>query len=186
MASMMPTDALHATTPLPYRIAVLCYLYDADDRLLLLHRLKAPNAGMYSPVGGKLDLTTGEGPHDCALREIHEETGIVLEHADLRMNGIVSETAYEAKTHWLIFLFEATRPIAHDEITSMSFDEGTLEWVPVVDVVSLDIPETDRKIMWPMVQSHRGGFFMVHIDCTKQPMTWAVQESSEGLVSKGS
>lgn len=32
---------------LPYRIAVLCYLYDERGRVLLLHRRKSPNAGLY-------------------------------------------------------------------------------------------------------------------------------------------
>ncbi|HRP62691.1 MAG TPA: NUDIX domain-containing protein [Phycisphaerales bacterium] len=162
---------------LPYKIAVLCYLYDADDRLLLLHRLKEPNAGMFSPIGGKLEVALGEGPHECALREIREEAGITLSDEDIHLAGIVSERAYEGQTHWLIFLFEVTRPIAHDEITMMSFDEGRLEWVPVSDVASLDIPFTDREIMWPLVQAHRGGFFMVHIDCSEKPMRWIVQES---------
>ena len=45
---------------LPYRIAVLCYLYDDDGNLLLLHRKQNPNRGMYSPIGGKLDLASGE------------------------------------------------------------------------------------------------------------------------------
>ncbi len=162
---------------LPYKIAVLCYLYDDEDRLLLLHRAKAPNAGMYSPIGGKLDQHTGEGPHGCALREIHEEAGIKLKDSDIRMNGIVSERAYEGETHWLIFLFEVTRPIRHDEIANMNFNEGQLEWVQVEDVAGLDIPETDREIMWPLVCEHRGGFFMVHIDCSVSPIQWTVQES---------
>lgn len=162
---------------LPYKIAVLCYLYDADDRLLLLHRLKEPNAGMFSPIGGKLEVALGEGPHECALREIREEAGITLNDEDIHLTGIVSERAYEGQTHWLIFLFEVTRPISHDEIVNMSFDEGRMEWVKVGEVASLDIPFTDREIMWPLVQSHRGGFFMVHIDCSEQPMRWIVQES---------
>ena len=83
---------------LPHKIAVLCYLYDDDDRVLLLHRAQEPNKGMYSPVGGKLKVDEGEGPHDCALREIHEETGLVIEPNDLRMIGIVSETAYQLET----------------------------------------------------------------------------------------
>ncbi len=182
--TLVPPDSLHTANSLPYRIAVLCYLYDTDGRILLLHRLKAPNAGMYSPVGGKLDFATGEGPHDCARREIEEETGIRINHADLHMAGIVSETAYEGKTHWLLFLFEVTRPIAHDEIAQMSFEEGTLEWVRPDDVTLLDIPETDRKIMWPLVQEHRRGFFMVHIDCRCRPIKWVVQESTRGLMNK--
>ena len=162
---------------LPYKIAVLCYLYDHQDRLLLLHRAKAPNAGMYSPIGGKLDQSTGEGPHECALREIHEEAGIRLTDHDIRMNGIVSERAYEGQTHWLIFLFEVTRPIHHDEIANMTFNEGQLQWVPTDHVANLDIPQTDREIMWPLVREHRGGFFMVHIDCSKNPIQWKLRES---------
>ncbi len=29
--------------PLPYKIAVLCYLFDEQGRVLLLHRKKQPN-----------------------------------------------------------------------------------------------------------------------------------------------
>lgn len=167
----------HAVAELPYKIAVLCYLYDGHGRVLLLHRRKNPNAGMYSPIGGKLDVANGEGPHECALREIREEAGIDLDPADVRLAGIVSERGYEGQTHWLIFCFEIMRSIGHDEIAAMEFDEGVLEWKPLEDVPSLKIPYTDRHIMWPLVQSHRGGFFMVHIDCTVEPLRWTITES---------
>ena len=166
-------------TLLPYKIAVLCYLYDDQGNVLLLHRIKDPNAGMYSPIGGKLEMTRGESPHACAIREIREEAGLELQDGEVRLMGIVSETAYEAQTHWLLFLFEVTRTIGHEEITSLSIDEGELEWTSVQDVPQLEIPETDRQIMWPLVQKHGGGFFMVHIDCRAEPFTWRVTESEK-------
>lgn len=172
----MATPPVH-DGPIPYRIAVLCYLYDAEGRVLLLHRRKAPNAGMYSPIGGKLEVGTGEGPHDCAIREIQEEAGIRLRHQDVHLAGVVSERAYQNETHWLMFLFEVTRPIGHDEIAEMEFDEGVMEWIEPDRVADLDIPATDRQVMWPMIQDHRGGFFMVHIDCRNDPFTWDLQES---------
>ena len=162
---------------LPYKIAVLCYLYDADGHVLMLHRRKQPNSGMYSPIGGKLEVTQGEGPHECAVREIREEAGLRLSTDQVRMTGIVSERAYEGQTHWLIFLFEVLRPVGRDEVHTMDFDEGKLEWVDVERVHDLPSPETDAKFMWPLVREHRGGFFMVHIDCTVTPMTWTVTES---------
>jgi len=165
---------------LPYKIAVLCYLYDAEGCVLMLHRRKQPNAGMYSPIGGKLEMTEGEGPHDCAVREIFEEAGLRVDPDDVRLMGIVSERAYEGQTHWLIFLFELLRPVGRAEVHAMDFEEGRLEWVDVQRVHELAIPETDRKFMWPLVQEHRGGFFMVHIDCTVQPMVWRVTESVKG------
>lgn len=156
---------------------MLCYLYDTSDRVLILHRRKSPNKGMYSPIGGKLEVTCGEGPHACAVREIHEEAGLALGDDEVRLTGIVAERAYEGETHWLIFLYEVTRPIDPAEITQMEFDEGTLTWVSAADVPDLDIPRTDREIMWPLVQQHRGGFFSVEIDCTVEPIRWTVQES---------
>jgi hypothetical protein len=89
---------------------------------------------------------------------------------------MLAETAFESKTHWLIFLYEVTRPIDVSEITSMEIDEGSLEWVAVDDVESKNIPNTDREIIWPLVKQHRGGFFAVDIDCSKTPFTWKVKE----------
>ncbi|MHC4948953.1 MAG: NUDIX domain-containing protein, partial [Planctomycetota bacterium] len=112
---------------LPHRTAVLCYLYDGDGHVLLLHRSKNPNAGMYSPVGGKVDVHLGEGPHECAVREIREEVGLDVPFEDVRLTGIVSERAYEGEKHWLIFLFEVTRPVGPGQVERMEFEEGRLE-----------------------------------------------------------
>lgn len=175
----------HDVSQLPYRIAVLCYLYDADDRVLLLHRVKEPNAGMYSPIGGKLEVSRGEGPHQCAAREIHEEAGLAIPPEKLHLTGIVTERAYEHQNHWLIFLFEVLRPIEHDEITQMNIEEGALEWIDAQRVPTLDIPDTDRRIMWPLVHEHRGGFFTVHIDCSGDEITWSVHDSMKNVLPTG-
>ena len=172
---------LHApqydTAALPYKVAVLCYLWDADGRLLMLHRRKPPNVDMYSPVGGKLEISRGESPHECAVREVHEETGLRLADDEMRLLGMVSERAYQGEMHWLIFLFECVRPVAHDEIAHAEFDEGRLEWVAAGDIPSLPIPATDREILWPLVRDHRGGHFCVDIDCSVTPMVHRVRES---------
>jgi 8-oxo-dGTP diphosphatase len=167
------------TDILPYKIAVLCYLYDEAGHLLLIHRAQQPNLDMYSPIGGKLEVRHGESPHDCAAREIREEAGLEVGVEELHLTGIVAETAYEGQTHWLIFLFEVTRPVARGEIERMTISEGVLEWVPCDEVAERAIPETDRRIMWPLVCAHRGGFFVVHIDCSNGQLQWTVQESRE-------
>ena len=174
MPSSRPADSI---IELPYRIAVLCYLYDGEGNVLLLHRKQSPNAGMYSPVGGKLHAQEGESPHECAVREIHEECDVEIAPEDIRLTGLITERAYEGETHWMLFLFEVTRAVDHDELGWAEFDEGTLEWVPMDEVLNRPIPDTDRKIMWRMVEEHRGGFFVVHIDCAVDPMKWSVTES---------
>jgi 8-oxo-dGTP diphosphatase len=160
---------------LPYKIAVLCYLFDAQGRVLLLHRRKPPNESLHSPVGGKLEQAIGESPTTCAVREIFEETGLTVATSDLHLTGIVSESGFENRCHWLMFLYEVTRPV---EVSCTTFDEGTLEWHDANDIPALDLPETDRQVIWPLFWRHRGGFFMAHIDCTGPSLAWRVEQSS--------
>lgn len=149
-------------TALPYKIAVLCYLFDDAGRLLLLHRVKPPNQHLYSPIGGKLDTARGESPTACAAREIHEETGVAVDTKDLHLTGIVSESAYRNEAHWLMFLYEVTRPVKVERTT---FEEGKLEWRRREEIDRLPIPETDRRVIWPMFWRYRGRFFCAHIAC---------------------
>ena len=173
-----PTERLLDWPELPFRIAVLVYLFDATGRLLMLHRRKPPNVGRFSAIGVKIEVQRGESPHECARRETFEEAGLLLERQDLRLMGIISERAYLGEHHWLIFLFESTRPIDHESVTRMSFDEGELRWVPEAEVAALPIPDADKIVMWPNVQRHRGGFFMAEIDCSVKPAVHRVVESA--------
>lgn len=161
---------------LPYRIAVLCYLYDEAGRLLLLHRVKAPNRDLYSPIGGKLDMATGESPTACAIREIREEAGVEVNAADLHLVGVVSEASFEGQGHWLMFMYEVTRPVA---VATGVMREGRLEWHAVSEVESLNIPATDRQVIWPEYLRHRGsGFFMTHIECADPSrLRWSTDQS---------
>jgi len=158
---------------LPYTIAVLCYLFDHEGRLLLLHRHKEPNKGLYSPIGGKLDQTIGESPSDCAVREIFEETGLRVDCSQLHLTGIVSETGYRDQAHWLMFLYEVTTPV---QVQPTQFNEGQLDWHPVQSIFDLSIPDTDRQVIWPLFCQYRGGFFSVHIDCAGGQLRWRLQQ----------
>ncbi len=161
---------------LPYRIAVLLFLFDEQGHTLLLHRSKPPNQGMYSPVGGKLEQGEGESPTACAVRELWEETRLRVEPHDLHLTGIVSEAAYEGQTHWLMFLYELNRAVSREEVEHMEFDEGRLEWHPPEAISTLSIPESDRDVIWPLFHAHRGSFFMAHIDCRGERISWRVEQ----------
>ena len=158
---------------LPHAIAVLCYLFDEQGRVLLLRRRKCPNRDLYSPVGGKLEQSSGESPTACAVREIREETGLELSPADLHLAGIVSERGYEGRMNWLMFLYEALGPV---DVSPGPVEEGLLEWHHPVALDSLPIPETDRKIIWPMFWKYRQNFFAIHIDCEGDIMNWRIEQ----------
>jgi 8-oxo-dGTP diphosphatase len=183
-----------STPPLPYRLACLCDLRDAQGRILLLRRLKEPNKGLCSPIGGKLDMTTGESPAQCAVREIKEEAGIDVPVERLHLMALISERGFEAKGHWLLFFYRILGPV---EVEPQDMREGRLEWFAPHELDALPLPETDRRIIWPLIKEHespaalakpgglrslyaRPGFFTVHIDCTGQggsDLAWRVEQS---------
>jgi 8-oxo-dGTP diphosphatase len=159
--------------PLPYKIAVLCYLFDAQGRVLLLHRRKEPNQDLYSPIGGKLETHLGESPAACALREVHEEADLKLRPTDLHLTGLVSETGYLGQAHWLMFLYEVTGPVI---VTRQTFAEGRLEWHAPEAIAALPIPDTDRSVIWPLFWRYRGRFFSAHIDCRGEGLRWRLEQ----------
>jgi 8-oxo-dGTP diphosphatase len=163
-----------------YKIAVLCDLRDEQGRLLLIRRAREPNKGQHSPIGGKLDTASGESPAMCAAREIEEEAGIRVPLDRLRLVGIISEHGYLGQTNWLMFWYRVLGPVS---VTRTQIDEGALEWHDPAAIDALSLPDTDRRVIWPLVRQHdpagdgSRGFFAVHIDCTGPEITWHVQQS---------
>jgi len=171
-----------ANTALPYKIACLCDLRDKDGRVLLLHRIKSPNKGLCSPIGGKLEMHLGESPAQCAVREIKEEAGIDVAIEDLHFSGLIAETAFEGKTHWLMFFYRVMRPV---EVVDGHMNEGELRWHEPNEIDALPLPITDREIIWPMINKHERsgpggtpGFFSIHIDCRNKQLRWTIEQET--------
>lgn len=115
----------------------LCYI-EQDNKYLMLHRVKKvkdENYDKWIGVGGKFE--DGESPEDCLLREVKEETGLVLKTFSYR--GIVTFVSDKFKTEYM-HLFTATE--YEGEIQTC--DEGELVWVPKTDIEKLNIWEGDK------------------------------------------
>ena len=66
----------------------LCYIYRGDE-VLMLHRTRKKNdlnEGKWIGIGGHFE--ENESPEDCVLREVTEETGLVL--TEYQYRGIVT------------------------------------------------------------------------------------------------
>ncbi len=160
---------------LPYRISTLLYCFNEHEEILLLHRKKEPNLGLWSPCGGKLHTDAGESPYACACREAFEEMGLAIQPQDLHLVGLISEHGYLGQAHWLMFLFEVRLRLS---ALPPPHPEGDFQFFPAGALAGLALPQTDREQIWPMFWRHRGGFFAAH--CHTHPdgrNDWTLEES---------
>lgn len=109
----------------------------AGGQYLLLKRAKAPNAGKYVPVGGKLEAM--ERPLEAAVRETREETGLSIEAP--QFCGILCETA-PIDYNWLCYIYLADI----DFQPPPPCDEGQLEWISAERLAEIPTPPTDLAI----------------------------------------
>lgn len=124
------------------------YVLSPDHKqVLLIHRNKSAedvHHGKYLSLGGHVE--PNEDVLTCARREVHEESGLTT--TDLTLRGTVLWTGFGHKRlDYLCFVFRA------DDFLGTPHDgneEGTLEWVPVDDLASRPMWESDH--LWlPMV-----------------------------------
>lgn len=74
-----------------------------QDQILLLKRLKEPEAGCWSIPGGAVDF--GETIEDAIKRELKEELAVDIEIITLL--GVTNHILPEAETHWVSPVFFA-------------------------------------------------------------------------------
>jgi 8-oxo-dGTP diphosphatase len=164
---------------LPYKIAVLVFLENRAGEHLLLLRAKAPNLGVWSPIGGKLETDGGESPFECAVRETREETGFVIETSDLHLFAMIAEKAYEGHSHWLLFLFRCRRPLPG---LPPDIVEGKFGFFARTAIDALPLPETDRTALWPIYDRHRDRFVSLRADCAPgRPVRVEIEEITPAL-----
>ncbi len=160
---------------LPFKISVLVHIRDSAGRLLLIERNKAPNEGLWSCIGGKLEMGLGESPFECAIRETGEEVGLAVSEEDLHLFAMISEKNYEDKSHWLMFLFDCHKRL--DRLPE-AIDEGRFAFhSPESILEDLPIPETDRVALWPLYFNDRKGFTVMRAECAlEKPPDVTIEE----------
>ena len=150
----------------------LCYI-EKDGCYLMLHRTKKQNDYNHDKwigIGGKFE--NGESPEDCVRREIHEETGLIVNPEDLEYCGIVTfvdkseeDKEGEASPSLQPASQSSTTPSAGDTPASPPYytefmhvfrvrkfsgtlltdcNEGELEWVPIEKINDLPHWQADE------------------------------------------
>jgi len=140
--------------------ATLIVLETIDGRLLMIKRKNPPNKDLYSPIGGKIHLQGAESPYQCARREIFEETGIDSDKTKIKLKSIVTEESYNNKDHWMMFIFTGLFP---SDSPPPECGEGEFFLVSPEDFTLLSIPDSDKRILWPLILDKNIVFFSVRI-----------------------
>jgi len=132
------------------KLATLCYLR-RGGHTLMIHRVKKADdmhQGKWNGLGGKFE--PGETPEECALREIHEESGLAARHPMLR--GFLTFPGFKDDEDWYAFVFVVT----DFEGELIDSPEGHLAWIPDGELLGLPLWEGDH-IFLPWLD--KPGFF---------------------------
>jgi 8-oxo-dGTP diphosphatase len=105
----------------------------------MIHRIKKENdyhQGKWNGLGGKFE--PGESPEECAIREIEEESGLIVKK--IKMKGFITFPLFDGKEDWYVFLFTA------DDFDGKLIDsnEGKLEWIPNNKLTDINLWEGDK------------------------------------------
>lgn len=123
------------------KLATLCYVKH-EGKTLMLHRIKKQNdmhEGKWNGLGGKLE--NGETPEECVIREVREESGLLI--SDPKLHGFITFPAFDGFEDWYVFVFTAEK-FSGDLIDS---NEGHLEWIPDDRLTELNLWEGDRTFL---------------------------------------
>lgn len=133
-------------------LTTLCYI-EKDDSYLMLHRVSKKNdvnKDKWIGVGGHFEA--GESPEDCLLREVKEETGLML--TSYRFRGLLTFVFNDNEAEYICLY---TADGFEGEITDC--DEGTLEWVSKKKIPELNLWEGD-KIFFELLNRNEPFFSM--------------------------
>jgi 8-oxo-dGTP diphosphatase len=137
--------------------AVLIYVRDAD-RVLMIHRNGRPgdyHSGKWNGLGGKCEID--ESPLQAAQRELREESGLSIDESAFRSLGVIQFPNFKAHKNedWMVFVFVVQAPgLSRKPESVIAGDEGTLHWVPVQDLLSLNLWAGDREFI-PLVMDEK-------------------------------
>lgn len=135
------------------KMTTLCYI-ENNDCYLMLHRTKKKkdvNKDKWIGVGGHAE--GNETPQECLLREVKEETGLLL--TSYKFRGLITfiSDEYEAE---MMCLFTA------DGYTGelITCDEGELKWVKKSEVPQLPTWEGDAQFLKLLLEDEKRFFAM--------------------------
>lgn len=118
---------------------------ERDGRLLMLYRIGSRVVEpSWCGIGGHFEPEELNRPTDCMLRELREETGLCENDlTDVKMRYVTLRLKNgEVRQNYYFFARLKERVEVKD-----SSDEGILRWVPMEEVLQLEMPVTAKQML---------------------------------------
>lgn len=115
-----------------------------QDKILIIQRSLTASflPGHWGIPCGKLDF--GETPHDAALRELHEETGLTADLSSIVATSTFTGEKNGVKLHNLQITYIAQ--LHHDRVT-LDDSSHDYAWVPLADFENSVMDDYNKDIM---------------------------------------
>lgn len=120
-------------------MTTLAYVRRGGDTLMLRRGANHVGPGKWNGLGGKLE--PGETPEACMIREVAEESGLVVESYQYR--GLLTFPSLYDEVDVYVFVYLVT-----DFSGQLApSDEGDLFWIPSNQLISLELWEGDKHFL---------------------------------------
>ena len=123
------------------KLATLCYIREGEKTLMLHRNKKADDMheGKWNGLGGKVE--GGESPEACAIREVMEESGLLVSKPQLK--GFITFPNFDGQNDWYVHVY------CFDEFSGELIDspEGHLQWIDNADLKDIPLWDGDRIFM---------------------------------------
>jgi len=116
---------------------------------------------MERPWGGK--LKPGETPEECVIREVEEESGLMIKNPMLK--GVLTFPLFDSTDDWYVFVFIA------EEFEGVLEDspEGELQWIPDDKMLELNLWDGDKIFLkWLEADKFFSAKFVYHNSSLKE------------------
>lgn len=127
-------------------------ILERDGRFLLIRRMNPPSADLFAFPGGRAE--PGETPAETALREFHEETGIIARNpvlfATYDLRGDKDDTR-----HFFLSVFKVEADIQTEAIAAD--DAADPGWYTVEEIRALPVPASVLECAERLEKERRAG-----------------------------
>lgn len=137
------------------QLIVACETYICHQGKVLMHQraqTKSKFPGFWIGPGGHVE--EGEDVLTAAIREIEEETGVILKPQDVTLKVLAFHHHLDREEVWMEYLFRAEIP-AEQPIHSTS--EGISQWIPESELLTLDNIFPPSRYYLPHILDHQSG-----------------------------